>query len=268
MADNTAEVESPDVDVEDVSLIDNQIAPKTDAPSEPADEGKEDAAATEDKPAEDAKPETSEGEQSPEKPQETAPDETEQKRANEAAAARRVQERARTRNQVAQQLDQTYGPKTEDQLVEEGLSRQDAQIQALREEMQYQQQRTHIAEMNAGLQTEAVNVYNDFPVFNPESKDYDADFAQMVERQYATSARLQTDENGIVLNAEVPLYDFYQSMATIYNRGQSKGNQTAQADALEMLARTENVGGSSSTSGNSSDELSDLEERLADTVIT
>jgi hypothetical protein len=268
MAD--APVDTPDVDIEDVSLVETPIAPKDDAPSEPAEQGQKATADTPDEPAKSDDDKPSEGEdQTPAEPQ-PQPDkdaQAEQRRLNAEAAARRVQERQRTRQTVQQQIDENYAPKSEEQLVEEGYSQQEAQIQALREEMAFKEQRTQIAEMNAGLQAEAVNVYNDFPVFNPDSKQYDPEFAQMVEQQYMTAARLQTDNNGLVLNAEQPLYDFYQRMNNIYSRGASQGSQQGQQEALQMLARTENVGGSSA-SGNSSDALADLEERLGDVVIT
>jgi hypothetical protein len=48
--------------------------------------------------------------------------------------------------------------------MEEQQAAVQAQIQAMREEMQYNQQRTAIAELNAGMQAEAVNAMNDFPV--------------------------------------------------------------------------------------------------------
>lgn len=262
--------DTPDVDIEDVSLIENDIAPAQDAPSEPASEGQDESADTQDKPGQSDEATTAEDEQpSQEQPEKPAEDDVDaQKRHNEAMAQKRIQERQRTRQAVAQQLDQTYGPKTAEDLQAEGLTPEKAEIQALREEMAYERRKTEVAELNANLQVEAVNVFHDFPMFNPESKDYDEQFTQEVEQAYQTAARLQTDESGIILNAEVPLYDFYQRMATIYNRGQSRGSESAKQDTLQMLARTENVGGSSSTSGNSGDSLKDLEDRIGDVVIT
>lgn len=253
-----------EVDVSDVSLIDTPIAPKTDAPEVQQETGEESAAATE--PAEEPSP--TEADDTPATEPEPAAPAQDAEAERKAIAQREYLNRQRTRNQVTQQLDQTYGPKTEEQLVEEGVDPAQAQIQALREEMAFKEQRAQIAELNAGLQAEAVNVYNDFPVFNPNSKDFDQQFAEMVENQYKVAARLQADESGIVLNAEVPLYDFYKQMATIYSRGATKGSQQGQQDALQMMSRTENPGGSSSTSGNQSDSLADLEERLGDVVIT
>jgi hypothetical protein len=254
-------------DVEDISLISTDIAPK-DAPSEPAEESQEAAADTQDDEGQQSE-ETPEGDkQAPDQDQNPAPDDAaERRRQNDLAAQRRIQERQRTQQQVAAQLDETYGPKTQDQLMEEGMDAQAAQIEALRSEIAYKEARARVAELNAGLQADAVNVENDFPVFNPKSPDYDEDFAQMVQKSYATAARLQTDESGkIVLNAEIPLYDYYQQMANIYSRGASKGTQQGQTEALQMLSRTEDVGGGAPSK--TGDSLADLEERLGDVVIT
>lgn len=256
-------------DTPDVSLIDTDFnAPLNETPSEtPVDNAENEGTDTQEEPTEKTtEEETSEGEQEPETKPVEEDDAAAQKARNEAYARQRIQERQRTKQAIAQQLDQTYGPKTEDDLIEEGLDPAQAQIEALRQEMQYERQKTHIAELNAGLQAEAVNVTNDFPVFNPNSKDYDPEFAGIVEQQYKQAARLQLDDNGIVVNADVPLYDYYQQMATIYNRGTERGAQQGQQEYQQMMSRTENPGGSSSTS--KGDSLADLEERLGDMVIT
>jgi hypothetical protein len=259
-------------DIPDVSLMGDDIqAPTTDTPGDTAaDNATEEGAATQDETKEDGQDNASEGKEQPtegEEPQQQTQtdDEAERRRQNEEYARRRIQERQRTKQAVEQQLDQTYGPQTAEELVEQGYSEAQARLEALEQSIAYKEQRTQIAELNASLQVEAVNVYNDFPVFKEGSPDYDPEFAQMVEQQYRQASRLQTDENGIVTNAEVPLYDFYENMARIYNRGATKGQQQGQQVTDEMLARTENPGGSSSTSrGN---DLDELEERLGNIVL-
>lgn len=261
--------EEAEVDIPDASLIDNDIAqPSTDTPSETS-ETPQQGEDTQDKP-ETTDEQTPEGEQTPESNQteDTATDDEAQRKAqNEYYARQRILERQRVKETVQSQIDQNYGPKTAEELVEEGYSDTQAQLEALRQEMTYKEERTRIAELNAGMQAEAVNIKADFPVFNPDSADYDPEFEKMVAESYQQTARLQLDENGIVINAEAKLYDYYQQMATIYGRGASKGQTQAQADAQAMMARTENPGGSSSTS-KGSDSLADLEERLGDMVIT
>lgn len=265
--DESAQVD----DMPDVSLIDNDMAQPTEAtPSEtPVETAAQEGTDTQEQPTE-GTDNAAEGEQPPtpqeEAQQGTQDDEAAQRARNEAYAQRRIQERQRTRQNVAQQIDQAYGPKTEEDLVQEGYDPAQAQIEALRQEMQYERQKTQIAELNAGLQAEAVNVTHDFPLFDPNSKEFDAEFAKEVEESYKIASRLQVDDNGIVINAEVPLYDYYQRMATIYNRGTSRGQQQGQQEYQQMLARTENPGGSSSTS--TGDSLEDLEARLADVVIS
>lgn len=275
-----AELETPtniqDDDVADVSLVNPTPPAPTDEAtpaSVPAEQGKDDAAATpkDDVKSEDDKPvegedKTPEQDKDPAEPAEPAkPEDTPEDRAR--LAKQEFQQRQRTRNQVAQQIDQVYGPKTQEDLVNEGMDARDAQIEALRQEMAYKEQRTQIAEMNATLQAEAVNVMHDMPVFDANSKQYDPSFTAQVERAYQVAARLQTDENGIVLNAEVPVYDFYKQMYDIRTGGISQGSQSGQQDALQMLANTESVGGSSSTS-KGPETLEEMEARLGDVVIT
>lgn len=269
MPDNTDTVLTDD-DIADVSLVDTPIAPpEADTPSQTEDETPTEGTETQDKSTEstdktDAKDSeaTGQDDQNVEQPNEdqTQPDPKE-------VAKRAYQDRQKTRQQIAQQIDQNYGPKTEEDLIEEGLAPRDAQIEALRQEIAFKDQRTAIAEMNAGMQSDAVNVLSDFSVFNPESPDYDEEFTAEVQAQYVQASRLQTDEQGIVLNAELPLYDFYQRAATIYNRGASKGSEKGQTDTLQMLSRTENPG-SANPGTNTGNDLSDLEERLGDVVIT
>lgn len=254
-------------DTPDVSLIDTDWkAPLNEEPSEtPVENAEHEGTDTQEERTEETTDDKSEGEQEPT----TEPEQDDaaaQKARNEAYARQRIAERQRTRQEVAKQLDQTYGPKTEDDLIEEGLDPAQAQIEALRQEMNYARQRTEIAELNAGLQAEAVNVTNDFPVFNPKSPDFDPEFAGIVEQQYKQAARLQLDDNGIVVNADVPLYDYYQQMATIYNRGTERGAKQGQQEYQQMMSRTENPGGSSSSS--KGDSLQDLEDRIGDMVIS
>lgn len=257
-------------DIQDVSLIDTPVAPAQEpsTPDTPAAPAKENGAEVKEEqpaaqPAGDAK--DTEATAPQEQPTNTDADKAERDR----IAREAYLNRQRTRQQVSQQLDQTYGPKSEEDLVAEGMNQRDAQIEAIRQEMAYKEQRTQIAELNAGLQAEAVNVINDFGVYNPKSPDFDADFTKEVEAAYKTAARLETDEqSGIILNAEVPLYDFYQRMARIYGRGASKGSERTQQETLQMMSRTEDIGGSSSIRKGEGESLEDLESRLGDMVIT
>ncbi len=254
-----------DDNMPDVSLLDNDIAQPDATPSEPAEPA---APGADTKEETDKEEPATEGEETPEsETQETPPDEEAARRQQNAdAAARRVQDRQRVKQAVSSQLDETYGPKSEQDLVDEGMPARDAQIEALRQEMQFERQRSTIAELNASMTIEAATVMSDFPVFNPDSKDFDKEFTAMVEENYRQAARLQTDDRGIILSADVSLYDHYKKMADMFQRGTTRGSQQGQADALTMMAGAEQPGGSSTTGRG--DSLQDLEDRLGDIVIT
>lgn len=257
-----APVVSDEVDIEDVSLIDTPDVAPADTPSQSEDETPAEGTETQDEPQE--APSEAEGTTATEETPQTADE-------RKVIAQREFQQRQRARQEIAQKLDQEYGPKTEQDLIEEGVSPEQAQIQALREEISYREQRAQISELNASMQTDAVVLQQDFPIFNPNSPEYDPEFTQMVDQQYFQAARLQTadlaDGTKVIVNAEAPLYDFYKQMADIYSRGASKGSQQGQQEAMQMLSRTETPGGSSSA-GSSGDSLADLEDRLGDVVIT
>lgn len=284
MADEQSPIVTDEPNIDDVSLMDTDIAPKTDEqPVETAVEGEDKPADDQAKPTEENATKDAEGatakdsEPVLEKKPEASPTDVAAatKDEQQRRAAMEYQNRQRTRQQIANELDQTYGPKTEEQFIDEGIEPEQAQFQAFKAELEYKEARTQIAELNAGMTAEAVNVTNDFGVYNPNSKDFDEGFTKEVEQAYRIASRLQTTVVGknpdgsdreVVTNAEVPLYDFYQRMAGIYSRGASKGTEQGQAAMQHMMSRTEDPGGSSSTS--KGDSLADLEERLGDIVIT
>lgn len=273
-----------DDSIADLPLTGQQTPPAEEpaAPAEPAaPSGEEEPAADQSKPDGEGQP----SDQQPKDGAETAPTDQAQPDNNaqqpadqqdvtpeerQRLAAQAFRQRQQARSQFADAIDQNYGPKTEEDFVNEGLDPAQAQVEALRAEMQYKEQRTQIAELNAGLQSDAVNVMHDMPVFDPNSKSFDEAFTSQVESLYKTAARVQADENGLVLNAEVPLYDFYKQMYDVYSRGNTTGALSqAQANAA-MTAAAEEPGGSSSTNKGPltpSDELAEMEARLGDVVI-
>jgi hypothetical protein len=206
--------------------------------------------------------------------QQLSPEELQAQKAREAWQER--QQRRQQQQQIEQQYDQAWQPKSAEDLVQEGVDPNQAAIEALRNELSFKEERARVSELNANLWNEATQVQKDFPVFDQNSKEYDPQFTQEVEQLYKTAARLQTMQvvgpNGqpteLVANADVPLYDFYQKMATIRNQGISSGAQQRQSAVQDMMARTENPGGSSSVNGPAADSLEAMEARLGDVVIT
>lgn len=181
-------------------------------------------------------------------------------------ARQAYQERQRNRSEIAKQIDENYAPKSaEDFVAEEGISQEQAQIKALEARLSFNEQKNEVVQRTADLTYQSSEVLQTLPIFNPASPEYDPEFTNMVDQQYLQVSRFEADDHGNILNAEVPLIDFYKQMADIYSRGATKGSQQAQANAVQMLSRTEAVGGSSSA--NTSSDLDDLEARLGNVRI-
>jgi len=249
--------DSPSEDFLNTPLATGNDVPVIETEETPAYKGSDDTTKDEEQPKQDeaesteAKEEPKEGEEPTPEPQ-TDDTQPEKGKPDPERARQAYMERQHARANITRTIDDNYAPKTAEDIINENddIDPNEARYQALEERLNFEQQRGQITELNATLQTEAVNVEADFPVFNPKSDTYDADFTKLVEDAYQDSANLKFDDNGIVLHAGKPLYDFYQKMANIHSRGAAKDSEKRQQEAIQMAARIEPVGGSSSTSSN------------------
>ena len=233
----------------DIKAVDT--APAEETPQEPisdAEKAQEKEPATEepktDEPnAEESEEKVAEGE-SPEEPaQPSEDDEAAKKARNAEMAKRRIDDKKKLQRQFAEAVDTNYAPKTKDEFVEEGFDEHKAEIEALRQEVQFDKTRTYLAELNSGLKVDAQQVLSDFSIFDEKSPDYDAEFAQKTQERYERIARLEKtkldDGSEIVTRAEEPLYDFFAEEVANYNRGKEQGQTVGQKETLKMMSRSE-----------------------------
>jgi len=136
---------------------------------------------------------------------------------------------------------QFYQPQTAEQLQEQGMDETQAQVEALRQEQVLNQANQHITSLNSDINMESIQVTHDFPVFDPDSKDYDKEFAEMVAAEYINASGMTTDPNtGFITQARVLPYDFYKSFAKARESGMKRGelrgkkNAERQANAADV----------------------------------
>lgn len=176
-------------------------------------------------------------------------------------AARQAWLDRQRRQEVEQSIDQNYGPKDANDLVEEGMDPTEAKVEALRQEIAFRDERMRVVDLNMAISSDATEVERDFDIFNPKSPNYNESLAVRAMDNYRKDANLEMTEDGkTVLRADRPLYDYMKSRYEDYLDGLNRGTTQAQQHTQEMLARTEQPGGSSSTNQRASDE--DLEERI------
>lgn len=178
------------------------------------------------------------------------------------SAQNRIRSLANENRALKQQVEalnaQVYQPQSVEQLQEEGLSETDAKIEALRQEQLIDKANSHITALNSDLNMEALQVTHDFPIFDPDSKDYNKDFAEMVAQEYMTASGMTTDPNtNLITQARVLPYDFYKSYARTYELGQKKGAIAGKRD-YERTANAADVTPIASPKEEKKDPLMDV----------
>ena len=169
-----------------------------------------------------------------------------------------VSEKRELQRQVEQLNAQVYKPQTVEQLQEQGLEETDAKIEAMRQEQTIEKYNQHVVELTNDLNMESMQVLYDFPVFNPESKDYDADFAKMASEQYLEVSGIQTDpKTGQIVKANVLPYKFYETLSKIHERGAQRGQINGKKAAEKQLAAADTTG-NSTTQKATSDPIMDI----------
>lgn len=209
---------------------------------QPKESGEEEQPETKAEEPEDAPSDTKTEETVSKEEPEQSPAELAKAEARRAYQAR--QQKANARRDVLSKLDKAYGPASKEQLEAKGYEGVSAEVEALRQQITYSQERDRIADLNSELTSEANQVLEDYPIFNPGSAtrpnpDYNPDFAAEVQELYRSSANLQTDENGIILKADKGLYEFYSRMARLYGHGNKQGEQKGKKETISMLSRSE-----------------------------
>ncbi len=127
-----------------------------------------------------------------------------------------VSKRNEARKQYEEEISKHYRTETVEELEEKGLSPEEAENEVLRQELQMKDFNQRVADLNGTLNIEALQVMQDFPVFDPDSSDYDKDFSSKVRALYEKAAQPVIDEKtGLVLRSNITPYEFYKAFADV-----------------------------------------------------
>lgn len=186
---------------------------------------------------EEAKDEESE-EESKEEEEETKEEESKDESETEAervkgAEARKQALQTEIRELVAKRNDaraeyeaeiaKHYRTETTEELIEQGLSEAEAENEKLKQEMQMRDFNTHVADLNGTLNIEALQVMQDFPVFDPDSPMFDEKLAERVKGLYERAAQPVIDKKtNLVIKSNIPPYEFYKAFAETHTESSAK----------------------------------------------
>lgn len=149
-----------------------------------------------------------------------------------------VSQRNALKSEVEKANAEVYQPASEAELTEQGLSATDAKVESLRQRIEIRDYNDRVADAQLTISSESERVLNDFPMFNPENKDYDEELAG--EAAQLLQSNLILDENtGQIIGSNVSPYQLYKTIARATGISAAKGQIKGQEDTEKMLANAD-----------------------------
>jgi hypothetical protein len=257
MADNDQPVISLDPSdfAEESDVKEQPVAEETTTASEPSSEEQEEST-----PAEPDEQEKEEPESEPaEEEKQSRADERKQQLAEEVNGANQEirdlvsqrNELLNQRNTIRQEVEQLtatiYRPQTADEIMEEtGQTPADARITAMEQREELRSYQNTVAEQQFVISSESQRVINDYPMFNPNSDNFQpaiaTQAAQLLESNLIRDPNVpeylngQPTGKGIVVGAHVSPYQLYKTIADAQALGSTQGQVNGQRAAEQMSA--------------------------------
>ena len=139
------------------------------------------------------------------------------------------------REQIEQLNAQVYQPQTVQDLIDEGLTPELAEVRALKQELEVTNYNNRVVEAQSSLNQESMQVLKDFPIFDPESDNFQEDVA--LQAAELLEANLITDPNtGQIIGSHVSPYKIYKPIADAYAKSALQGEIAGQKAAERQLS--------------------------------
>lgn len=243
-----------DEDIPTIADLAAELVDDTDVKEEPAaapatpesspEEKKDHEEAKEEPSEESAEESEAESEEEPEKPKKDA-----NYRKDELNTE--IRDLVSTRNNLKQEVEQltagVYKTQTADEIMAEtGESASDARLTAMEQRQELRDYNDKIIESQLIVSTESERIIRDFPMFDPQSEQYQpgiaAQAAQVLEKNLIRDPNVpemfngQPTGRGIVIGAHARPYELYKPIADAYNASANDNRAAGQRAAEKMLA--------------------------------
>ena len=133
---------------------------------------------------------------------------------------------------------EVYKPQTAEELVEEGLTPELAEVRALKQELDVNAFNARVVEAQTSISDDAGRVLQDFPIFDPDSSEYQpdlaADAAESLER-----VLVKDPNTGQIIGSHLTPYQIYKPIADAYKRSSLKGQIQGQKATERMLSNVD-----------------------------
>lgn len=152
-----------------------------------------------------------------------------------------VSQRNTLRSEVEKANAEVYQPATEQELEAEGLTATDARVEALRQRIEVKDYNDRVADVQLTLGSESERVLQDFPMFNPDSTDFDKELSEEASELLQQNLILDPNTKQII-GSNVSPYQLYKTLARATGisatKGQIKGQQATEKQLANVDAPT------------------------------
>lgn len=156
-----------------------------------------------------------------------------------------VSQRNTLRTEVASQNATAYPVQSAQELIDQGVDPAIARVEALEQRAQLTEYTNYVADLNATVNTEALQVMADYPEFDPKSPTYNEALATRASAMYQQVAQIQRDpQTGYISQAAVTPYNIFKAFAETAAAGAQSGVVRGQKSAEKMLAAAETTSSS------------------------
>lgn len=136
---------------------------------------------------------------------------------------------------------QVYQPQTAEELMDEGLSPELAEVRALKQQLEVQSYNNRVIEAISSLESESARVLHDFPIFDPTSPDYQEDLALAASESLQASL-IRDPNTGQIIGSHLSPQQIYKPIADAYEKSRVKGQIQGQKATEKMLASVDSRG--------------------------
>lgn len=135
-------------------------------------------------------------------------------------------------------------------------------LDQLEQERQREAYANQVAESRFMMDQEAARVIKDFPMFDPQSDQYDKELATGAAE--IISGAIEIDpQTGLQIGSRIPIYQFYATMAKAVESAKKHGEISGREAAQKMMGAVDTVGSNRDKNG-SDGELDEFERSLLD----
>jgi hypothetical protein len=147
--------------------------------------------------------------------------------------------------------NEVYKPQTEQELIDEGLSPEMAEVRALKQSMELRDFNARVYETQVSLSNEAAEVINNYDIFNPDSESFEPEIAAQAAEALSRSLirdpnTEQRDQNGNpipgtgqIIGYNVSPLQIYKPIADAYEKAKAAGQIKGQKATDQMLSNVD-----------------------------